>query len=480
MTEPSPHGSGWGGETALSSWEALMWRADGGDPRTRSTGVLLEVLDEAPDWTRLRREIGEACSRVPRLRQRIVEPALPVVAPRWSADRDFDLDYHLTRIRLPGGDAGGGTDDAELLAHVDRIMAAPLDRTRPPWRMTVVTGLSRGRAALALQVHHVLSDGQGLMQLVGLLHTTTPDATDHPPARRQSVADEVTSTGALADGVRDAVAAVGDDVRGAAGAAWRTVRRAAGDPVGSGRAVADYASSLGRMLTPPDADRSLRSDSRGYATLIHEIALADLKAAATAAGGSLNDAFLAGVLGAFRHHHARGGVVPDRMPLAFPISTRTADDPEGGNRFAGVRFAAPVGEPDPRARMAEIGEFSRRARTEPALNFLDILAPAIGLMPGPALTELSATLTDTTDVQASNFPGPPYPLWLAGARVRGLFPLGPRPGIGAMITLLSYDGTCCLGLTLDPGVVKDRKVFADCVDAGFAEVLALANTPDSK
>ena len=50
-----PHdanGAAWGGPADMSAWEALMWRAEA-DPRTRSTGVLLEILDGEPDWDRL-------------------------------------------------------------------------------------------------------------------------------------------------------------------------------------------------------------------------------------------------------------------------------------------------------------------------------------------------------------------------------------------------------------------------------------------
>lgn len=469
----TPDGAGWGGAAALSAWESLMWRADGGDPRTRSTGVLLEVLGETPDWYRLRRHIAGSCAHIPRLRSRIVEPPLPLVTPRWVPDTDFDLDYHLLHVRLPGEG-----DDAELLAQVDAQMSTLLDRHRPPWRMTLIEGLRDERAALALQVHHCLSDGQGLIQLMDLLHAPGRDGPDADPAdaARDGADGACGPFGVLATGLREAAVAAPGDALDAAGQAWQAVRAGVGRPLGSARRVRDYASSLGRMVTPPAAERSpfLEHSPRGYATLVHDLALADLKAAAKAVGASVNDAFLAGVLGTFRRHHERlGGGVPDRMPLAFPISTRTADDPDGGNRFAGVRFAAPLAEPDPRARIAEIHAFARAARAEPALDFLDVLAPAIALLPGPALTELSATLTATTDVQASNFPGPSEPLWLAGAPVTGLYPLGPRPGITAMITMLSYAGTCCLGLTLDPRAVPDTAAFSACLAAGFGEVLAL-------
>ena len=64
----------WGGGQDLSAWEALMWRT-GGDYRTRSTGVMIELLDTEPDWDRLVAAHDRLTQRVPRLRERVVEPA---------------------------------------------------------------------------------------------------------------------------------------------------------------------------------------------------------------------------------------------------------------------------------------------------------------------------------------------------------------------------------------------------------------------
>jgi diacylglycerol O-acyltransferase / wax synthase len=167
--------------------------------------------------------------------------------------------------------------------------------------------------------------------------------------------------------------------------------------------------------------------------------------------------------------------VPDRLPLAFPVSIRTEDDTQGGNRFAGARFAAPLAEPDPVARIQEIRAFVRSVRAEPALGFLDVLAPAMAVLPTTAVTELSSTLTATTDIQASNIPGLTERVYLAGAQVAGMYPMGPRPGIAAMVTMLTYAGTGCVGLTLEPGTVRDRERFDRCLREGFEEVLALAD-----
>ena len=63
-----PHdaeGAAWGGPADMSAWEALMWRAEA-DPRTRSTGVLLEILDREPDWDRLVAAHDRVSQQIPR------------------------------------------------------------------------------------------------------------------------------------------------------------------------------------------------------------------------------------------------------------------------------------------------------------------------------------------------------------------------------------------------------------------------------
>jgi hypothetical protein len=123
-----------------------------------------------------------------------------------------------------------------------------------------------------------------------------------------------------------------------------------------------YVRSLGRMLGGPPARCSIlleqRSLSRRFGMI--EMPLADLRAGGKAAGGTLNDAFLAGLTGGMRRYHEHHGVELDELTLALPISLRTGDDPLGSNRFAGARIAAPIGELDPRKRLWLIGERTKR------------------------------------------------------------------------------------------------------------------------
>ena len=468
-----PHdaeGAAWGGPADMSAWEALMWRAEA-DPRTRSTGVLLEILDREPDWDRLVAAHDRVSQQIPRLRERAVEPLLPLFPPAWSPDPHFEVGYHLQRVRLPAP----GTM-RQLLDLAQGILARPLDKARPPWEAVLIEGLQDGRAGYLLKVHHSLSDGIGLIQLLTLAHSRAPEPGDHQLAPRAAPRPLLTPKSLLATRLRQRLTDAPADFIRRSGDSVKLIGRTVRNPAAVAGDTLRFGLSLRRVLTPPPADRSplLRGGGGvGSRVVLLDVPLSDLKAAGKAAGGSVNDAFLAGLLGAFRRYHEHHGIPVDLMPIGIPVSLRTSDDPMGGNRFAGARFAAPVGEPDPRARIELIREFVVTARAEPAIGFLDLVAPALSRLPTAAVIELAAGMTNVSDVQASNIPGMGHPVYLAGARVTGLYPLGPRPGVAAMVAMISYDGTCCIGLNVDPDVISDLEIFETCLREGFDEVLTL-------
>ena len=459
----------WGGGQDLSAAEALMWRTSN-DHRARSTGVMIELLDTEPDWDRLVAAHERFTQRVPRLRERIVEPPLPLVPPAWSPDPHFDMEYHLQRVRLPGEGSM-----AELHALAAQFTARPFDPERPPWEAMLVLGLTGGQAAYLFKPHHSLSDGIGLLQLLDLSHGRSREpgpADDRPmpePRRRESPEGLLVNRLA-ARAVRAPAGAVREAVSVAA--------RFAGDPVGTTTDAVKFAMSLRRVLTPPDTPHSpaLSGSGPGYRFDTFDVAFDDLKAAGRAAGGSVNDAFLAGLLGGVRRYHEKLSLTVDSMPVAIPVSLRTDADPMGANKFAGARFVAPVGEPDPAARIAAIHDFIAEARMEPALGFLDLLAPVLSRLPGIVLSRMVGEMTGLSDLQASNLGAIARPLYLAGARVTRVYPMGPRPGIPAMVAMLTYEGTCCISVNFDPEAIVDPAAFATCLREGFDEVTASATS----
>ncbi len=106
-----------------------------------------------------------------------------------------------------------------------------------------------------------------------------------------------------------------------------------------------------------------------------------LRSGSKAAGGSLNDGLLAAVSGGLRRYHEKLGAPIDSMCVAVAISLRTEDDPAASNRFAGARLRMPIAEENPVERIRLIRDLVRRARDEPAIDALRILAPVAVLVP---------------------------------------------------------------------------------------------------
>jgi hypothetical protein len=199
------------------------------------------------------------------------------------------------------------------------------------------------------------------------------------------------------------------------------------------------------------------------------VQLDDLRRAASSVGGSLNDAFLAALTGGLRLYHERHGATVDDLRVTLPISVRREGDPQGGNRITLERFTVPVAPADPAERIRLIGGLCRLARDDPAVPLSDAIAGGLNLLPSGVV----ASMLKHIDFVASDVPGVGVPLFLAGARVSGYFVFGPTTGSALNATLLSYDGSCCVGLTMDAAAIPDGDVLSDCVRLGFEEVLEL-------
>ena len=453
----------WGAAREMNALETLMWRAEA-DPRLRATICALELLDRAPEWERFVAAADWAIRMAPRFRQKVVEPLLGLGNPAWVVDPGFDLHYHVRRVRLP--EDGGFAD---LLAAAEQIAMTPFDRARSPWESVLFEGLPDGKAAHLLKVHHSTTDGMGGVQLFSQLHSRTREPNPRKPQPAAPPPEWETPRGVFARQLsRDLQALPGllCDV----GRALATLARPQ-----SMREALRFGASLGRVLSDPDAEGSplLRGRSLSWRFLALDVAFADLRSAAKVAGGSLNDAFLAALLGAFRIYHDELGSPIEKMPIAIPISIRSEADAEGGNRFSGARVAAPVGIVDPRERIQVIGRLIRSARSEPAIDGLGLFAPALSRLPAPVIALLAGGLTKSNDLQASNVPGIREDLYLAGAKIERSYGFGPLPGCASMITLVTHGETCCIAANVDPAAITEPQRFARCLEEGFAEVLAL-------
>ena len=113
--------------------------------------------------------------------------------PYWVDDPDLDLDFHIRALALPA------PGDAEQLGEqVARIIARPLDRSRPLWEWYVITGLEDGRVGVLTKLHHATIDGASGVELIQLLLETDPDAAARPEPGARAVGAGTTRRARLA------------------------------------------------------------------------------------------------------------------------------------------------------------------------------------------------------------------------------------------------------------------------------------------
>ncbi len=456
----------WGKAREMNAIEAMMWRGEM-DPRLRSTMTSFAVLDCAPDWDRFVDACDWASRMAPRFRQKVVEPSLGLGTPRWVTDPDFDLHYHVRRMRV-GGD--GSWRDALVAA--EQLAMTPFDRARPLWEALIIEGLPEDKAAMVLKLHHSMTDGMGATQLFGELFSRQREHNPDKPQPAEPSPEWVRPAELLRSQIRRDARSAPLGLASGAGALLRGLR----DPGRSIREAREFAESAGRVLADSGVEGSplLAERSMKWRFLAFDLDFADLRAASKAVGGTLNDAFLASLLGAFRLYHAKFGVEIEELPMSIPISVRKEDDPEGGNKFTGARFAGPVSIVDPRERMEEIGDIVRNARGEPALDLMGVIAPGVARLPAAAIGALSGSLTASNDLQASNVPGFREDMYIAGGKIEAVYGFGPLPGCATMISMVSHIDKCCVGVNVDRAAVTDPEFFAQCLVDGFGEVLALA------
>jgi WS/DGAT/MGAT family acyltransferase len=418
----------------------------------------------------VRRQIRERAPRVEPF-TRVARPApLQVHHPVWMPVEELDVDAHLDRVTLR--DTG---DPREFGRAVGAVLAEPLDRSRPLWHATVVEGLPDGRLAIVLRVHHALMDGVGGIENLGELFDLEPS-----PAREEPVREGVRSPGELFDGAVDGLehlaGAVADRARSVLGVVpllGRTL--GAVTDVALGRSAAGGRTG-GTPLRVPSVPFT-GAVASGRLVGVASVPLDDVAAIRAATGLTANEALLAICSRTLRRYLQDLGVLP-RGPLmaSCPVSTRSEDERHRyGNRLS-VMFTKLHTEVDePAELVAATKRSTRAARLEHRQLGPDLLAQwaeAADPRLVSAATDLISRSRLADRVPAphnlvfSTIPGPPMPVYLAGARVERAYPFGALfEGSGLTVTTLTYADSVDVGVTADPALVPDPQVVAD----GFAQ-----------
>ncbi|MFG2039667.1 wax ester/triacylglycerol synthase domain-containing protein [Dactylosporangium sp. NPDC048998] len=406
----------------------------------------------------VRAAVADRLGRAPALRRRIRRTRAGQGRPVWADDGSFDVARHVDAADLPGI----GVD--ALLTWAATRAAAPLPDGRPPWRMTLVTGLDSGEVGLLLVMHHALADGLTGVALAGALLDTAPDAA--PAPTRWTPAPPPTGWTLARDAATDRLRALTRRLR----ALTRGPARPQ-PPTGPGETTAPRQSDGLRKelrvarsalaVTAPDLGLPAPdSTERRAAGLCWR--LDGVRRAAREHGVTVNDVMLAAVAGGMR-----GLLLARGLPLAgLTLRVSVPVAAPAGNRNAGGTLpfvlGLPVDGPDPAAALRRIGRDSRAAKAGRDRGYA---GPAQSPGVPPFLVRLAVAWLRRyagrrINLYLTNVPGPADARWLCGARLHTVFPIAPvSAGVPVAAAVLSYDGTLCLSVNTGPGI--DLRAFAD-------------------
>jgi diacylglycerol O-acyltransferase len=403
-------------------------------------------------------------------RRRLAPVPFNLTHPVWIEDPDFDIEAHIhrTALRAPGS-------MRELAELVGDIASRPVDRSRPLWELWVVDGLAGGDVAMVTKMHHAAIDGVTGADIMAHLFDLTPDAPATPP-QEPWVPDQVPSDLQL---VGDAVRhIVGNPVRAA-----RTVGRTARTAVG---VVRQQRRSTTEADGPSPALPFMAPRTRWSAAITpHRVVafgnarLEDLKLVKSTFGTTVNDVVLAActmTLGGYLRAHDD---LPDQpLICSVPVSVHGKTEADSVNQVSAMFVRLPVQLDDPVEVLRSISAETRVAKVMHDAIGADTLQDVAQFIPPTVFNRamrlysglrLADRHRPVHNVVISNVPGPPIPLYAAGARVKGVIPLGPLlEGAGLNITVLSNMGN------VDFGAIGCRELVPEIWDIadGFGTAVA--------
>ena len=441
-------------------------------------GVLLldtSTVEGGYSFDRVRRVLESRIHLMPAFRRRLVEVPLGLAHPVWIDDAEFDLENHLHRIGAPPPG-----DQRALEQVVGDIAGRMLERTRPLWEMWVVEGLEGDLAAIVTKMHHATIDGTSGADVMVHLLDITPDIAQHPPPEEPFVGERKPSDVVLFGQALASQATV--PVR-----AVKAIGKLAGNGVETARALV-RGGGTGAAPMPFSAPRTRFSGalSPHRSVAFGKGSLDDLKEIKAAFDGKVNDVVLAIATHAMRGYLEWLGELPDRPLVASsPISVRKDDgERDSANQVSNMLVGLPVHVADPVEQLQIIIEATKRSKelanaigAETLMDWAEFLAPRL-FTSGMRLYS-SMRLGDrhrpALNLIVSNVPGPPIPLYSAGARVEAIYPMGPLlPGAGINITVLSNMGSVDFGIIADRETVPEVWRISEGLSEGIRLLLAAA------
>ncbi len=410
----------------------------------------------------------QRASQMPVFRQRLVEVPMNLYHPVWVDDPDFDLIHHVRHIALPGD--GGPRELGEM---VGRLSSGMLDRRYPLWEVWLIEGLAGGKFAVFGKFHHAAIDGVTGAGLMAQFFDLEPKVVEHRKMPRRK-GEPVPSDAEL----------VGMALRSLSGQPRKLIKLLRKTVENAGEVIRqrseERAEHGGGMLNAPQTHFNGPVGPRRNLAFAR-VDLDDIKAIRTQTGAKVNDIVLAICGGALREFLRRQDDLPDASLTAMvPVSIHGQTQAAGSNHVSGMWATLATQVEDPATRLEMIQEDTQHAKESLNAVGAEMLQDWAEFTSARAFnlavrlyssTGLSAT-APIHNVIISNVPGPVFPLYLAGARVEAIYPIGPVfEGAGLNITLFSFAGSVDFGFMVDRDMVPEVWMLADLVVEALEDLM---------
>lgn len=404
-------------------------------------------------------------------RRRLVFVPFNLGHPVWIDDPDFDLEAHVHRItvRAPGTMREVG----EIVAD---IASRPLDRSRPLWELHLIEGMDDGRLGFVTKIHHCAIDGVTGSDLMANLFDLAPDAPDPEPPDEPWQGEKVPNDLEL---MVHAVEGIMRRPRVMAKVLGRTVQSVSNIVARQREAATDDKPSPALPFTAPKVKWS-GAITPHRAIAFGKAALDDMRHIKSTFGTTINDVVLAACTQTLRQYLIAHDDLPDAaLVCSVPVSVHGKSDHEGTNQVSTMFVRLPVHVEDPVEQLRSINAETREAKEMQNAIGADLLQDFAQFVP-PTLFNRAMRLYSNLNLAdrhrpvhnliVSNVPGPPIPLYIAGAQCVGVYPFGPLlEGAGLNLTVLSNMGHVDFGVIACRELVPDVWSIAD----GFADAVLL-------
>jgi diacylglycerol O-acyltransferase len=394
----------------------------------------------------VRRHLEPRLHLVPRFRQVLYRPSWGLGWPVWVDAQSFDVADHVRVFPLP---AAAG--EAELLAACEQLRRQRLDPARPLWQLWLLPGLPGQRVGLFVRMHHAIADGvAGVAALGALLDLAADASTPMPPPWTPA---PMPAAGEL----------LRDNLRRRRQGLDRTLSHLA-HPVSTARQLQSDWPTWREVFAEERAPRTSLNRRVGARRRLAFVRshLDRAKQIAHAHDAKVNDVVLTAVAEGLRELlRSRGERVESLVLRALvPVSLHQEQPGQArGNLDGMIVVPLPAGEPDP-VRLLQLVT----AETAERKNKVHPQALSTGIFQFTAARRAVMWLSARQrrfSLNVTNVPGPPVPLYLAGAPLLEAFPVVPLIGNETLsVGVLSYAGQLNLTAVADGDACPDVEVFA--------------------